>query len=367
MLPRAWATTTLLVATTLTASCTTGSADIYTCLDPQFSKVDEHGYPIPCLDSNSEPPSASACPGECIPLSPQDWSEPGLVWMGPSTEPTPSCPSMAPSVGWQGFADMEAAHTCPACTCAPPTGLCLPPASIYARASICGATGGWVTPFDAPPSWDGACTAANAIPAGEDCGGAACVQSLNIAPLTLVETGCAPVAGPAVPLPAPVWKTQVLSCIGTITDPGATCADSATVCAPSADPPPSFRRCVMKTGEHECPAFSPYQEKFVVYDGKVDDKRGCAACQCGAPDGSMCTGKVTVWTGDATCSGSTSFDVLVASTKSVCTDLAPAGLPLSSKQMTDITYHPGTCQPSGGEPAGEAIPTGPATFCCLPE
>jgi hypothetical protein len=31
-----------------------------------------------------------------------------------------------------------------------------------------------------------------------------------------------------------------------------------------------------------------------------------------------------------------------------------------------LTYTPGTCQPSGGEPIGATTPAEPSTFCCRP-
>jgi hypothetical protein len=38
--------------------------------------------------------------------------------------------------------------------------------------------------------------------------------------------------------------------------------------------------------------------------------------------------------------------------------------PLLGKQVTDIHYQSGSCEPLGGEPVGSAELLGPTTFCC---
>jgi len=42
----------------------------------------------------------------------------------------------------------------------------------------------------------------------------------------------------------------------------------------------------------------------------------------------------------------------------------PLGHALMGKRVQDITYEPGRCEPSGGEPVGSVELLGPTTFCC---
>ena len=55
----------------------------------------------------------------------------------------------------------------------------------------------------------------------------------------------------------------------------------------------------------------------------------------------------------------------LGATQPQCFDVPP-GMGLLSKSAKAPTYPPGVCQALGGEPSGEAVPTGPSTFCCLP-
>jgi hypothetical protein len=57
---------------------------------------------------------------------------------------------------------------------------------------------------------------------------------------------------------------------------------------------------------------------------------------------------------------------LIASTGQGCTNIMPPGLPLGSKEITNLEYHPGSCEPSGGETIGDIDPLGPPTvYCCI--
>lgn len=124
-----------------------------------------------------------------------------------------------------------------------------------------------------------------------------------------------------------------------------------------------FRACIAAPADVDCPASSPYTEKHLFYGG-IDDTRGCMPCTCGAPAGSICACSISIFS-DAACSVPLPLDVGVTSLAPSCHDV-PAGSALGSKSAGPSTYAPGACAPSGGEPMGTAVPTGPATFCCLP-
>src|SRR6185503_11031244 len=62
------------------------------------------------------------CLGTCAP--PQSgWKGPAVLWSGPKEKVPSSCPAWAPSILYQGNADLVASNECTgACTCGPPTG-----------------------------------------------------------------------------------------------------------------------------------------------------------------------------------------------------------------------------------------------------
>jgi hypothetical protein len=300
------------------------------------------------------------CPGQCVPIGPLGWSMPALLWTGKESD-APECPSRAPAQGYEGHADLNAPSLCGACQCDSPSGSCALPTTLTAAAATCPGTAPGVvhTPFNAPAGWTGACTAMDAIQAGVPCPGGFCVQSLTIAPLALVESGCKASMGP-VPTDGPAtWGTYARACLG-VSYPA--CSNPGEVCTPSAEPPPpGFKQCVYQKGDNEC-AY-PYADKHLFYDG-FDDKRMCTPCTCGAPVGSTCTGLVSVFKDNACSTLLGSFPV--DATGPLCTGILPAGSALGSKSAGAVTYTPGTCQPDGGQPMGSADPSGPSTFCCLP-
>src|SRR5262249_30193643 len=152
------------------------------------------------------------------------------------------------------------------------------------------------TAFDPPSLWDGSCVAPpTPVPANQDCGGQPCVQSLTIAPLTVNETGCAPVQDP-VPADAPAtWGTFARACKAASFDK---CNDQHGLCVPVA---PGFKRCAFHEGDVPCPTaqMGPYVEKYTFY-GAVDDTRSCTPCTCGAPLLSECSAEISVYE-DAAC------------------------------------------------------------------
>ena len=53
----------------------------------------------------------------------------------------------------------------------------------------------------------------------------------------------------------------------------------------------------------------------------------------------------------------------VDSNTSACI-LITAGASLGSKEVTEPSYQPGTCEPIGGDAIGSVSLNGPSTFCC---
>ncbi len=184
------------------------------------------------------------------------------------------------------------------------------------------------------------------------------MQSVTIEPPVLHEDGCTPVTQPVPKDLSPTWGTFARACEWS---PRGICADPGKVCSPSG-PPDGFRTCIAHEGDVSCPSYSPYQERHVFYEG-LDDTRTCSPCSCGAPEGGSCSGLISVYA-DGACSALLS-STLVTSAGALCADVA-AGSALGSKSAGPVTYTPGTCTPSGGEPMGTAEPRDAVTLCCLP-
>ncbi|AUX38018.1 MULTISPECIES: hypothetical protein [Sorangium] len=314
---------------------------------------------------------SSLCVGQCVPREPPGWFEPLLLWMGPPDR-APDCPATAPVPGFELHADLVVEpYRCAACACDPPDASCEVPAPWSAvDSSTCPAgPGAQRTPFAAPEAWDGTCTTANAIPAGQACAGGPCAQSLDI-PAPRVRAGaCAPSVveepgeEPGEPQGGFRWATLARACAGVT--PPAPCGGPGTRCSPAppegdAAPPGGFLTCILHhEGEHECPP--TYPSRRVVYEG-AEDSRGCTACTCGEPSGGACSVWVSAFS-DAACSDGV-VSVLMSSEASFCGAIAP-GTALGSKSAAVVDLEPGSCTPGGGEPIGDVAPRGAVTFCCL--
>ena len=332
------------------------------CQNPDIGHVDADGNADFCHLHDPKPP-APECAGHCIPLAPLGgWEGPVLVWVGDPNS-VPSCPDSATSLGYTGYADPQPL-ACSACACDPPTGTCLLPTSVTANSEPCGASGAVHTTFDPPAGWQGQCSTSNTIPAKKMCGGVPCVTSVTIGPLTMMEKGCAvsaPVAIKDAGTESGPWATAAIACQGLVDPSVDHCPDSGEVCAPSAAPPPDFLECIFHDGDIDCPGTYPI--KSVFYAGLVDE-RTCTACGCGAPASSECRGEITL-NETADCSPTPyTLTAPISASQSTCYDLQPA-MALASKSAIASVYMPGSCEPTGGTPAGSATPVDASTFCCL--
>ncbi len=301
--------------------------------------------------------AAAVCSGACVEAPPLGWSEPTLLWKGAIGSTPPACPAEAPVIGFQGFADLVVPPaSCGACSCDAATATCGITSSYTASSVACGATG-VTSSFDAPASWDGTCTNDGAFAAGQLCGTTTCAKSLTAGALTVQNEGCAAVtAPPPIPTPPATWQTAVLACKRGSAVP---CDDPGQVCAPVAVPPQGFTLCVYQDGDLDCPASFP--NKLGVATG-FDDQRGCSACTCGSPAGGLCVATLNVFTDNA-CTAPL-LSIPISSTGPACVDLVPPGPALGSKTVEKLKYLHGDCAAAGGDPMGDAVPTGAATFCC---
>lgn len=313
--------------------------------------------------------AGNTCAGQCVPLGPYEagWTEPALLWMGDPAK-APDCPERAPVGEVAGFADPHLTNLCGKCACDPPSGGCTIPTTwtAHTTATCSAAPGSVATSFNAFAGWDGSCTPVNAIPAGQQCNGSACVQSLSIDPLTILEGACAPHVEPVL-VPASgsePWGTVARVCRGHA--PGE-CGDPSELCTPmacladAAQTVEPFALCLSHEGDVACSG--AYSVRHVVYKSLVDN-RTCSPCACEAPAGSTCKALVSTYS-DGSCTllvGSNTIDA----TGPQCFGIAPLGSALGSKSADEPVYAPGACQASGGATIGDVIPTDARTFCCLP-
>ena len=317
----------------------------YTCPNPDKGHRDAHNNPDPCHENDPDAGDAGAdagetCDGVCLPGHPASWDGPYLLWTGNEAD-APNCADLPGALRevYSGHAELDAPTHCDACACAPPTGTCGLPTTLTASAATCAGDGPGVahTPFDPPTKWGGTCTPEDAIPAGKLCGGVPCVQSVTIAPLTLNESECVPIQ-PANVQPLPTWKKFARAC--TEDHSRQLCSAHAGFCVPSA-PGPQFKQCISIVGDTDYAKCPPaYPERNVFYTSFTDD-RACPACTCAIPEGSSCTGSISIFA-DTVCSAlvvtSTSLDTIM----SKCLDVS-AGAALGSKSASEPIFIPGQC------------------------
>jgi hypothetical protein len=317
-----------------------------------LSGCDGNSLKLAACEASSDPrcPIRETCPGQCVPLPPFQWSFPLLLWAG-SAALAPDCPTGLAE--YEGHADPNEISECPSCSCEPPIGECELPSGLVASPQPCEVDESLriVRDFSGLDPDPMSCNTDNGFAAG-------LMQSVTIVPPTMIERGCEPVTT----LPSPKagtasWKTFARAC----SDGYSPCLDAGAVCVSTAEPPPGFARCIYQPGEHDCPA--RYSNRRVFYDD-VSDAGPCATCSCGAPEGSGCRTFVTVYV-DAACSdGLLGRDMYLHAPPSCCNN--PLSEALVGKTATALTYEPGSCEPSGGEPLGSVELLGPTTFCCQP-
>lgn len=304
----------------------------------------------------------------CIPNAPNDFDPPQPLWVGPTNEAAVCTPEIGAFGGREYKGLVPPVPVCPACVCGAVEGSCSPrPNSIQLRADFCDVFPTYTSDFSAPESWDGSCTNLHAMPAGAECpvgSGIPCAQSVYTSALPEPVEGCKPIPVPVPKLHSdwPTWDTQVLSCNATPIDLACPDHDSTRF----AVLPTGWRHCVrsQEKGIHECPSGSKYKDQVIAYtDRGFIDTRDCTECGCKAAGG-VCYGTFNVYE-DEQCTKFVNMNVSNSETYG-CTNVTP-GQAVGSKELVDLMYVPGKCEPTGGVPIGtvdendaEAV-----TWCCL--
>ncbi|MRG95891.1 hypothetical protein [Polyangium spumosum] len=323
---------------------------------------------------------AATCPGRCVPEpsseSAGDWPRtPMLLWYGPRELAPANCDE-ARKLGGYGedveffekyrrFAFLDAPPAACECTCPDSEGTCTGlPETIEVRAGTCAENGAPALPFGGPVGWDGSCTSTNALPAGADCGGEPCAQSVFTSPLPgPTSEACPTITKPAALTKSTDWLWMGLACEAKERE--GRCETATRRCM--YDLPYPFLQCVALRGIHAtCPGNYDRYDPIYLYGEVPNDTRGCAACECGGnPVGSACAAKMRLYS-DGACALEADKNGL-SSLVDQCINVAPPGQALGSKAITDLAYVPGLCLATGGEPTGAASedPADAVTFCCL--
>lgn len=318
-----------------------------------------------------QPSVFPTCTTECVPEAEgpfaDGWSDPRVVWFGPSSElDAHQCPDGVSYEKLKRFDKLVAPPAkCDACTCLP-NGSCNGlPDTIEIRSGTCNASNVQTTPFDGPPNWDGSCTSVNAMAAGKLCNGVPCAQSVGASALPApTNESCTPtVEKPNVTLDKHEWLEGVRVC-GAKDLPG-TCAVTPERCVGPLDD--GWLRCVSHPGKQDaCPGnYNDFAPRFVYLDNPIDD-RGCSACACGTPKDGLCMGSLSVFS-DNLCL-SQFAQMPLSSMDGNCVGITPAGRAVGSKTIGNLSYVPGTCAVTGGESIGTVIPNDDensvTTICC---
>jgi len=312
------------------------------------------------------------CETECVPEAEgplaDGWSEPRVVWFGPSSElDAHQCLDGVSYEKLRLFDKLVAPPAkCDACACLPDGSCNGLPETIEIRSGSCNASNVQTTPFEGPPIWGGSCTSVNAMPAGQLCNGIPCAQSVSAStlPAPTNETCTPTVEKPNATLDKHEWLVGVRVC-GAKDLPG-TCAVTPEHCVGQLED--GWLRCVSHPGKQDaCPGNYTDLGPYWVYEDNPIDSRGCSECACGAPKDGICTGSLSVYA-DSSCM-SEFVKLPLSSIDPSCGTITPPGRAVGSKTISNLSYLPGTCAVTGGEPIGTVIPndnenSGVQTVCC---
>jgi hypothetical protein len=285
------------------------------------------------------------CASTCESAPPAGWAGPlALSVTAASQGAAPACGAgFDATPAFDGFADLTApAPTCSACACGASSGVtCTGPTMSFFVDTACMTPAGGsltvssscvTTPFEA--------------------------QSVMLTGPSATGGTC-PSTGGALTSSAPSWGQVARACAPSSLPSGDGC-DAGQVCAPAPAAPYSTRPCVMQAGTAtSCPAGYPGGPQ-VFYAG-VDDGRGCSTCVCTGPTGAQCTAPAPAV--DIAVDPSCSVPMGTLDAPSAC--VAFQGLEFVTLAGTPTVSSAGTCAlVGGGDPMGNAIPSGATSFCC---
>lgn len=192
-----------------------------------------------------------------------------------------------------------------------------------------------------------------------------CAQSVTASTLPgpTTESCTATAEKPNATLDKHEWLDGALAC--SAKDLEGTCAIKQEHCVEML--PEGWLRCIARTGKFDvCPDNYNNSGPYLVYQDNPIDNRGCSDCVCGTPKDSICTGSFSIYS-DTSCSMQFA-QMQLSSLDPNCVGITPAGGAVGSKKIGNLSYFPGTCSVTGGEPIGTVLPNDDensvTTICC---
>lgn len=270
----------------------------------------------------------------CAP-APTDWSVPSYVAMGGFPGPAVTCPDATPpEVLFEGPGEPA---SCAACACdGSGLGCSSPTVSCWYDTTTCSGN----PSLTVSPN-----TCENIANCSGTCNDQHRCQQVTNSQLT---GQCAPSGGTATV--GPMWKGEASLCPSPTQGGG---CNAGEVCVPVAPAEFGADLCVRRDGDQACP--SGYPNGILAFAGGTDT-RACSSCGCNEGTVSCTAGSSAVHTDDGCVGSSVALNG--------CTDVtSPFDGPDASIAVTPGTLA-GACTPTGGQPTGSVMPSGPVTVCC---
>lgn len=287
--------------------------------------------------TGEEPPEACPSTHACLEVAPAGWAGP-YVRRTDAGDATPAdCAGAYPVDGGLYALDPSSPPQSCICSCGDALGVTCTATILYSQDAVCDAS-----------------DATHALPH---------TNCINIADTTYdywrilseVESGACSVQ-PSTEIPPVEYASSVRYC-GTDTRLGG--CEEGELCLPIPAVPVTDVWCIVREGEHECPADGPYVDGGVRYTAH-EDSRGCSACGCGSPEGT-CSGYTATLHTENDCA----ISVFGGSVDGTCSLDPTASAPTirAVRRAGDPTFNV-DCAPTGGDPTGELALQDPITVCC---
>jgi hypothetical protein len=285
----------------------------------------------------------------CADPIPNGWSGPAVRVTGDDPDNLPACQGNYPDETAVGGAGLTApAASCTECLCGAPADVdCVPP-EVYLFSdpnNDC-----WGDPdLTFQLLGHDQCKVFGMFAAGDE-------SANSEAVLPEPGTGACDAQG-GEPTVAPAeWSEQVRVCGG---GTGSEACGAGT-CVPAPISPFAQGICIWRDGERDCPS-EDYPARSVVY-GSLDDQRGCSPCTCDDPTGAECEAFIELHYNES-CQN---LIGIIEDPGVSCFDMSNNGASYAPRAgkliVSDVTG--GSCDPGGGDPVGEAVPSDALTICC---
>lgn len=281
----------------------------------------------------------------CVPVAPAGWSGPSHLFEGPPAQAPGCAGELASQVLRGGSEAAQQALSCTACSCgAVGTGGGTAPTCRLAGRNYEGGPGG-------------ACsTQSGSFALSTSCLVPSSVTGYVFGEFTATGGSCSAAGGQVSARPTPSWGVAARACAPTA--PVAQGCPSGNVCMPRPEAPFMDAVCIVRAGEHACPAAYPNRRAYYT---ELDDRRSCTGCACGSPTNLSCSGTVAAYE-QTNCTGArtTQFE----GTRGSCQFVSNQVIDDKALRLENVTSS-GSCQPTTTSTStGTIEATGAVTVCC---